>query len=455
MIKTKASELVNRLYKVFHSGKKGLARNIITSFFFRIASAVCAFLLVPITLDYLDQSLFGLWMTILAFLNWTSVFDLGINNGLKNQLIYAFAKEDRKSARNIISTTYSIMFVFVFSLLLILLISAGFVNWNAVFDYDGSANLLWVVVIPLSFFILKLYTDLVYAVILADQRPGLFNFLFFLINLMSLAAVFLLPYFNISNRLFAVSSVLGITPFAISFLANVYFFLTSYRDIRPKLFGGSKQYINETLLQGFKFFILQLSVLVVFSTDNFIIIHLFNAEEVTVYNICYKFFGIFTIVWTVILTPFWAAFGDAFHRGNIQWIRQKVKLLVRLWWLLNLTLAGTLLIVDDIYRIWVGSSISVPFSLSIATAAFISIFSLANIYVYFINGIGKVHVMLIVSIVVGCINIPLSIFFAREMNFGVTGVMFATCICLLANPVISYIQYKMLINGRARGIWLR
>jgi Na+-driven multidrug efflux pump len=153
--------------------------------------------------------------------------------------------------------------------------------------------------------------------------------------------------------------------------------------------------------------------------------------------------------------PYWSAFGDAYHKQNFDWIRTTIKRLFRLWLLLDLGLIVTLFFVNDIYRLWVGESIHVPFSLSVLNALFISLFSLANIYIYFINGIGKVRFQLITSIIIGLVNIPLSILFAKYFHWGITGIMAATCLCIAVNPTFGYFQYKKLITGRAKGIWLK
>jgi hypothetical protein len=36
-----------------------------------------------------------------------------------------------------------------------------------------------------------------------------------------------------------------------------------------------------------------------------------------------------------------------------------------------------------------------------------------------------------------------------------SGIMAATCICLSVNPIVSFIQYRKLITGNAKGIWNR
>ena len=73
--------------------------------------------------------------------------------------------------------------------------------------------------------------------------------------------------------------------------------------------------------------------------------------------------------------------------------------------------------------------------------------------VYFINGIGKIKLQLIISIVTGILNIPLSIFFARFFQLGSAGVILGTIISITPFIILIPIQYKKIINKQAYGIW--
>jgi len=53
----------------------------------------------------------------------------------------------------------------------------------------------------------------------------------------------------------------------------------------------------------------------------------------------------------------------------------------------------------------------------------------------------------------GAANIPLSIFFAKNLDMGTGGVIFATFVCLVFYYSIMIIQYQKIIKGTATGIW--
>jgi Na+-driven multidrug efflux pump len=108
---------------------------------------------------------------------------------------------------------------------------------------------------------------------------------------------------------------------------------------------------------------------------------------------------------------------------------------------------------DFIYKIWVGPQVKVPFILSVASGIFVIIANWNNIFSYFINGVGKVRLQLYYAIFVAVLNIPLSVFLAKYVGLGITGVMIATNICLIFASFLFPFQYYKLINNKAKGIW--
>ena len=66
---------------------------------------------------------------------------------------------------------------------------------------------------------------------------------------------------------------------------------------------------------------------------------------------------------------------------------------------------------------------------------------------------GKIRLQLYISIITAVINIPLSVYLAKYLNMGITGVMTATCICVFFGSVLGPLQYSKIINKKANGVW--
>jgi O-antigen/teichoic acid export membrane protein len=243
------------------------------------------------------------------------------------------------------------------------------------------------------------------------------------------------------------------SPVFVLLVASVYFFSRDYKNYRPSIrYFRASQFRDLTGL-GFQFFIIQIAVLVIFSTDNMIIAQVLGPEAVTPYNIAFKYFHSVSMAFAILMNPLWSAYTQAYTLNDISWIRNITRKLVKIWLLVLLLVVIMVMISGPFYKLWVGDKVEIPLVLTVFMGLYILISTWNNIFVYFINGTGKVRFQLYSSVIAAAANIPLSIFLARDLNMGVTGVIMATCICLLPGTVLAPVQYKMILNSNARGIW--
>ena len=64
----------------------------------------------------------------------------------------------------------------------------------------------------------------------------------------------------------------------------------------------------------------------------------------------------------------------------------------------------------------------------------------------FVNGIGKIQLQLYIAIVAMCMNIPLSIFFAKYTELGLSGIVVGTICSLFLSGVAVPLQVHQLIR---------
>jgi len=104
-----------------------------------------------------------------------------------------------------------------------------------------------------------------------------------------------------------------------------------------------------------------------------------------------------------------------------------------------------------VLKLWVGDKIQVPFSLSVLCASYFLIYTYGSIYVNIVNGIGKLKMQMIFSVVEAVVFVPLTILCARK--FGIDGVMVATIVVTVPTLLWAPYQSLKLLNGTAKGIW--
>jgi Na+-driven multidrug efflux pump len=105
------------------------------------------------------------------------------------------------------------------------------------------------------------------------------------------------------------------------------------------------------------------------------------------------------------------------------------------------------------YELWIGEKLQIPFTLSVFMSLFAIMSTWNNIFVFFLNGTGKIKLQIYYSLMGMIINIPISVFLAKNMGLGSSGVILGTCISLLFGAVLAPIQYYKIINKKAFGIW--
>jgi len=411
-------------------------------------------LVVPISLNYLGQTSFGVWLTISSMLLWLNYFDFGIGNGLKNKVCEALALNDIKLARVYVSTAYGIFFILFAAAAALFAVANLFLDWKIILNApDYLMPQINNLMLPVFVFVaLQVFLKLIYAVTSADQKVALNGFFSFLINLFSLAGIWLLSRAS-SGSIFLLGLISVAVPVVVLALCSVYLFKTHYKHIAPSFKYFNMKYSNGLVKTGLQFFIIQIAGLVVFATDNLIITQLLGPDEVTVYNIAYKLFVMFTQMFAVFMSPFWSAFTEAYAKKEFVWIKKAIKKAVFAWGALSVAVCAVVLSSDFIYKIWIGNKVTVPFILTAFMGLFAILSNWNNIFAAFINGVGKIRLQFYASIFIAIINIPLCVLFTKYLNMGVTGIIVATCVCVVFGSVGSPWQTIKIINGSDKGLW--
>lgn len=428
-------------------------KNIAASMLLKGGSIAISLLLVPLTLSYLNEYEYGVWLTLSSVLSWIYILDIGLGNGLRNKLTEAIALDDLKLAKIYVSTTfYSLTFI-------VIVIYAVFwgihqcLDWNVILNTDPQKvdDINSIVSIVFAFFCTSFVLKTIGNIYMAYQQPAVNDLLLFLGNLVSLILVYIctLIYPGSLEKVAVLFSASPVLVYLVAF--PVTFF--KYKKIRPSFAFVRLEYLKHLMSLGGQFFIIQISSLIVFMTSNFIISQLFGPAQVTPFNIAFRYFSVVNMGFTIVLTPFWSAVTDAYTKNDMDWIRNTLRKIIVIW--IGSVCATILMVIFSsfVYSLWVGKDIMIPFVLSIVCGIYVTIANWNNIFAYMLNGIGKIRLQLYSSIVSGLLFFPLAYYFGEKL--GITGVMVAMCSCLFISSVWSPIQFGKILSGKATGIWFK
>lgn len=433
---------------------KNITKHVFWSLLFKGGHIIATFMLVPLTIKFLDTENYGIWLTLSSFVAWFTFFDIGLGNGLRNKFAEAKAKGDLSLAKGYVSTAYYTIGCICLGFLTLALLISYNINWANIFNtslvLEEQLQLLMPIV--LGCFSLELVLTLITSIYAADQHHSMQGMISFIVSASSLFIIWILTLTTKSSLLFF-GAVFSFLPVLVLFLLNIYAFSTRFKHYKPERSFVKKKYFKEIFSLGVTFFIIQISVLVIFSTDNFIITQLFGPEEVVPYNIAYKYMSISSMLFIILLTPYWSSITDANTKGDIDWIKNSIRNLFKFALLTVLLIVILVLMSPFAYKIWLGDLIVVPFTLTISMAIFFTITVLYAPFNFFINGTGKIKLHMYSFAIGALLNIPLSVVLVKYTVLGVEGVIIATIICVLPNLMLFPIQYSKLINKTANGIW--
>lgn len=458
LLKHNIGQILTRLINSGHKRSVKARKNILASIIIKGLSILIGFVLVPITLNYLDQTRYGIWITISSFLTWFTFFEIGLGNGLRNKLAEALAKNDYVAGRIYVSTTYAILSIVIGSVAVVFFLVNRFINWTLILntDIELSKDLTALSYIVFGFFFLRFVIKLIGVVLIADQRPAINNVLGPLGNLLSLVIIYILTK-TTAGSLIYLGLTLSLSPVLVLFIASIYFYSTDYKKIAPSINFVQFKYARSLLSLGVKFFIIQISALVLFQSSNIIIAQFFGPMEVTPYNIAYKYFAIINMAFTIIIMPYWSAFTEAWVKQDKKWVTSTIKNLVKIWVLFFLLGIVLFLGSSFFFNFWIGkermSEMVIPSILRISLLTYFLLFTFGGIFNMFINGVGKLRIQMWSLLIGAILFIPLSILFIKVFNWGIESVVIASIISNFYSPIIAPIQYFKIIKGKAYGIW--
>jgi len=189
------------------------------------------------------------------------------------------------------------------------------------------------------------------------------------------------------------------------------------------------------------------------SATNFIIAQFFSPVEVTYYNIGHKYFQVLIMVFAIFTAPLWSSITDAYSKKDYVWIKSTMKKYKGLASLLSIGSILMLLVSNHAYKIWVGPSVDIPFSLSLALCIQTIVYTWWSPYILFLNGTGKIRLITILVIFQTIFYLPVAYYFSMWLSVGIAGILFASLLCEIPIRIVQPIQYKKLINNNATGLW--
>lgn len=400
----------------------------------RMLTIGMSFATTAILLRAMSLEQYGIWALLISVQTWINLFDLGIGNGLRTRVAENLAHGRMKEAARNISVAYAV-FALIFAMLIVALgPTVAAVDWQTFLNVTTIApgELRAAVGVSVVFTGLILVTNLINPVAAAVQRnsynavAGFLHAAFF-----ALLAFLMLVTGKGSALTFLV--LRG----ALNVVVNLGFtawFYSKRPEIKPFVtinLSGSRGLVS----LGSGFFIIQIAMLVLFSTDQFLIVKLLGPEQVPQYDLVYKLFTLFITVHLMIAAPLWSAYTEAYQKGEFSWISRTLRGQIKIALILALASAALIPLASPIIRLWTGDRVDLATGLVVLMSLSVALTIWNNTFGVLLNGIGHLRPQIIASTLGAVLNIPLSIFFVKTLSFGINGILIATILCIAPQSV--------------------
>lgn len=428
-------------------------KNIIGSFILKGLAVIISLLVVPLTIDYVNPTQYGIWLTLSSLLAWFSFFDIGLTHGFRNRFAEARAKEDDTTAKIYVSTTYAALAILIAAMLAISLTANNFVDWSDVLNIDPEYRdeLGRVFMIIIIFFGINMVAATFTTMLIADQKPALASLVKVTGQAAALAVIYILTRIDNDGGITNLAFVFSGIPVGIVIISSVIFFSTKYREVRPSFRYVRFGKVKDILGLGVNFFIITTSMLFIFQLMNIIISRELGPESVTEYNIAYRYFSVIQMFSNIIAIPFWSAFTDAYTRKEFNWMKNAFRILERYLLATVFIIAAMYLCSQFFYHIWIKDAVEISTPVNLSVAVYMFCLTFGNIYMYMINGTGKVRIEMLIYLSFGLVAYPVMTVMCK--HFAIPGLLAIPAAVYITQGVLCRIQLRKIMSETATGLW--
>ena len=242
-------------------------------------------------------------------------------------------------------------------------------------------------------------------------------------------------------------------PIVVLSIASIILFYKKFKPISPSVKAFDKKYIKDLFGLGSKFFLIQIQVVVLYQCTNILISNVAGPNEVTAYNIAYKYLGVALMVFNIILAPLWPAFTDAYTKKDFVWMNNIYAKMKKVYLVSTVIIILLIVLSPFIYHLWIGTKAMIPFAMTITVGLYMILNSWDTLQVMLINGIGAIKLQTYVTLIGLIFHIPISLFLGKYL--GAIGVVFSMIIITVIYLSFFTVQINKILKRKATGIWIK
>lgn len=429
-----------------------IKRNVLYSTGIKGISIIISLLLVPLTINFVSSELYGIWLTLSSIISWLSFFDVGFGLGLRNRLTTAIALGDYHKGKKLVSTTYCILTIIFFLVGIVGYYLSGIVNWCNVLNVslDYQCVLITASRIVVTTFCVSIILKLIQNVFQAYQMTAAASAVDTFSQILSLALIYILTKTTFPNLNYLALVFCG-APIVVYIVYSIILYSKRFKQVAPSLSTIDFKYAKDLFSLGGKFFLIQIICIILYQTVNFVISHYCGPEQVTVYNIAYKYLYCALMVFNIIMAPLWSAYNDAYAKNDYTWMKSIYDRLIKINVIVFLGVIIMITVSPIVYEMWIGDTVSIPLVVSILVGLYIVCQTISTMHASILNGMGIIKVQIIQAALQGVLFVGAILVIGKGLDL--IGILLIMLLTAVIPAVILPIQVRLLLNNKAKGIW--
>lgn len=392
-------DILNR-YKNTNSNNKIIINNVLGAFVVKGSGLVISLLTAPAFIHYFNNNeILGVWFTLLSVLIWVLNFDLGIGNGIRNQLTKDIVNNDRKSIKLTLSSGYYSIATITFILAFVGSVFLLNIDLNNFFNVSKEViSPRALLISSFAIFIaimLRFMLTFVSSIFYSLQKSAVNNLLGLITSVLQLLYIGVFHFESAEEALVNLSiSYLIISNLPV-IIACIVVFRTDLRDCHISINWVRRTRVKEIVKFGGIFFACQILYMLIVNTNEFLVTKFYGAESTTEYSFYYKITSIVYMVVALAMTPIWSVVTKALEEKKISWLDELYKRIKRLSFFVVLVQFLIIPILQPFFNVWLGYNfIVVDYSTALSFAVFGSAFVISSMLSTIVCGLARMKIQL-------------------------------------------------------------
>lgn len=376
-----------------------------------------------ITLPYLGNERYAIWVTLSSITALLAFADLGIGSGLINSVSDANGRDDRASAQKSVSNAFLMLTALALLLGAILIIIYPMVPWDHIYNVTSSlakSEAAPVSAIFIACFLISMPLGVVQDALTGYQEVYIDNLWLIGARVSSLFGIIIAVQLD-AGLVWLVAALVGL-PLIVIALEFIWFFWFRRSWLRPTLRSADPKIVWFLMRLGWMFFSLQIAGTLAYNIDNLVIAQVISPEAVTNYSIPSQLFKLSTVVISLVSLPLWPAYGEAIARHDLHWVKRTFRLSLLLNFFSSAAMSLVLVIAGKpLIHLWLGQTVTLDPVLMIALAVWTIIYNVSSALSMLFNAASVIRFQVIWATTMAVANLGLSVLLTR--HYGTVGVV--------------------------------